>query len=263
MHHTAIVFLGDDKCVEKCQLLALKKNGVHWNLEEVAILLDDELPRAWFDNFKELLNGVWVKCNRCILVFGATALNMVKNLRRHLHIILEKPNLIQTKGLDDVHGVEEHRVLVVVVLLIELFILWNLPFIMDTFLGEALGDELRKLLIYAHNADVFLDIIFRNACNCFLVETLVTNKTQLKHCISYGKYKYLSYFARKKVYCNTIMAIDKVNVKLSSGEKAAAKKLKAKENRAKANPELAAENKAKSDAKRERRAAAGSSKTFK
>lgn len=67
----------------------------------------------------------------------------------------------------------------------------------------------------------------------------------------------------KKVYCNTIMAIDKVNVKLSSGEKAAAKKLKAKENKAKANPELAAENKAKSDAKRERRAAAGSSKTFK
>ena len=46
------------------------------------------------------------------------------------------------------------------------------------------------------------------------------------------------------------MAIDKANVKLSSGEKAAAKKLKAKENKAKANPELAAENKAKSDAKR-------------
>ncbi|ABT16089.1 hypothetical protein FR483_n804R [Paramecium bursaria Chlorella virus FR483] len=123
---------------------------------------------------------------------------MVKNLRRHLHVILEKPNLIQTKGLNDVHGVEEHRVLIVVVFLIELFILWNLPFILDTFLGEALGDELGKLLIYAHEADVFLDIIFRNACNGFLVEALVTDESQLKHCISYGKYKYLSYFARKK-----------------------------------------------------------------
>jgi hypothetical protein len=49
----------------------------------------------------------------------------------------------------------------------------------------------------------------------------------------------------------------------SSGEKAAEKKIKAKENKAKANPELAAANKAISDAKRERRAAAGSSKTFK
>lgn len=48
----------------------------------------------------------------------------------------------------------------------------------------------------------------------------------------------------------------------SSGEKAAAKKIKAKENKAKANPELAAANKAVSDAKRERRAAAGSTKSF-
>ena len=48
----------------------------------------------------------------------------------------------------------------------------------------------------------------------------------------------------------------------SSGEKAAAKKLKAKENKAKANPDVAAANKAASDAKRERRAAAGSSKSF-
>ena len=59
------------------------------------------------------------------------------------------------------------------------------------------------------------------------------------------------------------MAIDKANVKLSSGEKAAAKKELQKINKAKANPELAAKNKAKSDAKRERRAAAGTSKTFK
>lgn len=51
--------------------------------------------------------------------------------------------------------------------------------------------------------------------------------------------------------------------KMSSGEKAAAKKIKAKENAAKANPALAAANKEKSDAKRERRAEAGSSKTFK
>lgn len=55
----------------------------------------------------------------------------------------------------------------------------------------------------------------------------------------------------------------KKEVKLSSGEKAAAKKLKAKDNKAKANPEVAAANKAASDAKRERRAAAGTSKTFK
>ena len=40
---------------------------------------------------------------------------------------------------------------------------------------------------------------------------------------------------------------------MSSGEKAAAKKLKNKENKAKANPELAAANKASADAKRARR----------
>ncbi len=55
----------------------------------------------------------------------------------------------------------------------------------------------------------------------------------------------------------------KKEVAMSSGEKAAAKKIKAKENKAKANPALAAENKASSDAKRERRAAAGTSKEFK
>ena len=59
------------------------------------------------------------------------------------------------------------------------------------------------------------------------------------------------------------MALDKVPPKLSSGEKAAAKKLLHKSNLAKANPIVAAENKAKSDAKRERRKEAGSSKEFK
>jgi hypothetical protein len=51
--------------------------------------------------------------------------------------------------------------------------------------------------------------------------------------------------------------------KLTSGEKASLKKIKAKENKAKANPALAAANKASADAKRERRAATGSSKVFK
>jgi hypothetical protein len=58
------------------------------------------------------------------------------------------------------------------------------------------------------------------------------------------------------------MAIDKNNPVLTSSEKAALKKLKHKENMAKANPELAAKNKEKSDAKRLRRKESGSSKTF-
>lgn len=59
------------------------------------------------------------------------------------------------------------------------------------------------------------------------------------------------------------MTIDKHNPQLTSSEKAAIKKLKHKENIAKANPELAARNKAESDAKRQRRAESGSSKSFK
>jgi hypothetical protein len=59
------------------------------------------------------------------------------------------------------------------------------------------------------------------------------------------------------------MAIDKQNPMLSSSEKAALKKLKHKENVAKANPSLAAANKASSDAKRERRKLEGTSKSFK
>ena len=54
-----------------------------------------------------------------------------------------------------------------------------------------------------------------------------------------------------------------VTTKLSSGEKAAAKKIKAALNKAKANPKLAAENKESADAKRERRKEAGSVKEFK
>lgn len=56
---------------------------------------------------------------------------------------------------------------------------------------------------------------------------------------------------------------DKVVAKLSSGEKASIKKEVAKVNKAKANPVLAAANKASSDAKRERRKEAGTSKAFK
>jgi len=56
---------------------------------------------------------------------------------------------------------------------------------------------------------------------------------------------------------------DKQAPKMSSGEKAAAKKEQAKINKAKANPELAAANKEKSDAKRLRRKEAGSTKSFK
>jgi hypothetical protein len=55
----------------------------------------------------------------------------------------------------------------------------------------------------------------------------------------------------------------KKEIAMSSGEKAAAKKIRAKENLAKANPQLAARNKAESDAKRERRKEAGTSKAFK
>lgn len=58
------------------------------------------------------------------------------------------------------------------------------------------------------------------------------------------------------------MAIDKHNPILTSGEKASLKKLKHRENLAKSNPELSARNKAESDAKRERRQAAGTSKSF-
>lgn len=47
---------------------------------------------------------------------------------------------------------------------------------------------------------------------------------------------------------------------LSSSEKAAAKKIKARDNKAKANPELSARNKVESDAKRERRKESGSKK---
>jgi len=50
---------------------------------------------------------------------------------------------------------------------------------------------------------------------------------------------------------------------MSSGEKAAKKKEIAKLNKAKANPELAAENKEKADAKRLRRKEAGTTKSFK
>jgi hypothetical protein len=56
---------------------------------------------------------------------------------------------------------------------------------------------------------------------------------------------------------------DGETAKMSSGEKAAAKKIKAKENLAKSNPKLAEANKASADAKRERRKEAGSTKEFK
>ncbi len=59
------------------------------------------------------------------------------------------------------------------------------------------------------------------------------------------------------------MAIDKNNVQMSSGEKAAKKKEQHKKNVAAANPALAAKNKAQSDAKRERRKESGSTKDFK
>lgn len=59
------------------------------------------------------------------------------------------------------------------------------------------------------------------------------------------------------------MAIDKHNIKLTSGEKQALKKEKHKIFLAKANPELAAKNKASADAKRERRKESGSTKAFK
>ena len=59
------------------------------------------------------------------------------------------------------------------------------------------------------------------------------------------------------------MAIDKNRPQLTSGEKAALKKEKHKLNLAKSNPDVAAANKAASDAKRARRAESGSTKEFK
>jgi hypothetical protein len=56
---------------------------------------------------------------------------------------------------------------------------------------------------------------------------------------------------------------EKAAPKMSSGEKAAKKKEIAKLNKAKANPELAAANKATADAKRQRRKEEGSTKSFK
>lgn len=59
------------------------------------------------------------------------------------------------------------------------------------------------------------------------------------------------------------MAIDKHNQQLSSGEKAALKKLKHKQNLALSNPKLSMEKKEKNDAKREKRQESGSTKAFK
>lgn len=59
------------------------------------------------------------------------------------------------------------------------------------------------------------------------------------------------------------MAIDKKAPQLTSGEKAALKKEKAKVNKAKSNPALAAANKESADAKRARRKESGSTKAFK
>lgn len=59
------------------------------------------------------------------------------------------------------------------------------------------------------------------------------------------------------------MTIDKHNPQLTSGEKASLKKAAHKVNIAKANPAQAAKNKASADAKRAKRAEAGTSKSFK
>lgn len=59
------------------------------------------------------------------------------------------------------------------------------------------------------------------------------------------------------------MTIEKGPVHLTSSEKASLKKLKHKENIAKANPDLAARNKAEADAKRAKRKESGSTKSFK
>ena len=59
------------------------------------------------------------------------------------------------------------------------------------------------------------------------------------------------------------MTIDKHNPQLTSGEKASLKKKLHQQNLQKSNPLIAAENKAKSDAKRERRKESGSTKAFK
>ncbi len=59
-----------------------------------------------------------------------------------------------------------------------------------------------------------------------------------------------------------LMTIDKNNKILSSGEKNAKKKMQHILNMAKANPALAAANKASADAKRERRLVSGSKKVI-
>jgi hypothetical protein len=65
------------------------------------------------------------------------------------------------------------------------------------------------------------------------------------------------------IFWMIVMHPEKSAPKMSSGEKAAAKKEQAKINKAKANPELAAMNKEKADAKRLRRKESGSTKSFK
>ena len=162
-------------------------NIVNCNIKEIGVLLDDELPHTGLKDLEQGLDRIWIETDGSLGVF-AFLLDLVKNLWRKHHVILGKPDLVETQGVYDVHEIEEHGVLIEVILLVVGLVIRDVPLVDDTLLGILGWDVFRKFLVNAHKFHMLLQVVLGNTPHGLRIKFLMaTNRELERHC-------YLSYF---------------------------------------------------------------------
>ena len=92
-------------------------NIVHGNVKEIGVFLDDELPHARLEDLEKRLDRIGIEPDDRLGVL-AFLLDLIENLGCEHHVILSKPDVVKVQGVNNVHEIEKHRVLVVIILLV-------------------------------------------------------------------------------------------------------------------------------------------------
>ena len=133
-------------------------NIVNGNIKEVRILLDDELPHAGLKDLEQRLDRVGIEPDYSLGVL-AFFLDLVENLGGKYHVILGKPDVIKAQGVNNIHEIEKHRVLIEVILLVVGLVVRDVPLVDNTLFGIFCRDVFRKFLVHTHKFHMLLQVV--------------------------------------------------------------------------------------------------------
>jgi hypothetical protein len=194
MHHSTIIRLGNHERVKQGERHLFDRFRVDFDIEKVGVLLYEELPCGRVQDFKDLFYGIWIKGDRRGRVRFAYGFYLVEYGCEN-HIILKKTYLIKSERVDHVHQIEEKRVLIIIILLVKRFVVFDIVFLDDTFFWKRSWYVLiMNVFVHEHETNMIFEVFFGDSFDGLFVEFFVADDRELKH-LSHEIFEYDIFYA--------------------------------------------------------------------